>query len=61
MPSNDLESYCVEFSNVGIQLGEQWILRDVDLAIPASPERRYRRRERKWGKHNNVAAGPRYT
>ena len=36
MPSNDLESYCVEFSNVGIQLGEQWILRDVDLAIPAS-------------------------
>lgn len=36
MLSNDHESNCVEFSNVGIQFGEQWILRGVDLAIPAS-------------------------
>ena len=36
MPSNDSENSCVEFSNVGIRFGEQWILRAVNLAIPAS-------------------------
>lgn len=36
MPSKDSESNCVEFSNVGIRLGEQWVLRGVNLAIPAS-------------------------
>ena len=36
MPSNESENSCVEFSNVGIRLGEQWVLRGVNLAIPAS-------------------------
>ena len=36
MSSNDIHSYCVEFQDMGVQLGGQWILRHVDLNNPAN-------------------------
>ena len=35
MESDPTSGYCAEFQDVGIQLGDNWILRNVDLQIPA--------------------------